>query len=336
MNKKLKRLAKLLSEKPLKEEADRLFLLSVEASLTYSEANFPSNYVFGSAERVKAANKAVDNIWEKLFSSYSNERNQSCILKNAALDADDVWQDIENQGTSEVDQPGPTTPLWFKVSGNKVDCNLDILWSPDQSNWMPVSMTLVSGGKWDGQSPAAANVYILGKLAKKLEASNQECKDKAAQSAAAEEEYEAISWSEERAGKWRSDSDLNEEPSSPIEPSIKEDFLPGQPEAKTHSGVDDLDSPSDSTDSAEGFRLKKGSKGKDVRRLQKALVRAGFSLPRYGVDGDYGRETRAAVISFKKKATSDGRYSGKIDQVVNLQTLELIESYSNSKKKSID
>jgi len=74
--------------------------------------------------------------------------------------------------------------------------------------------------------------------------------------------------------------------------------------------------------------LKVGSKDKRrVRRLQKALMKAGFDLPRFGADGLFGRETKSAVIKFKKKAAADGRYSGEFDEIVDNKTLELVEAY---------
>ena len=80
----------------------------------------------------------------------------------------------------------------------------------------------------------------------------------------------------------------------------------------------------------EGSTLKVGSKNKKaVRRLQKALVRARFELPRFGIDGLFGRETKSAVIAFKEKAASDGKYSGKINGIVNKETIDLIDSYAN-------
>lgn len=48
--------------------------------------------------------------------------------------------------------------------------------------------------------------------------------------------------------------------------------------------------------------LRKGTRGEAVRRMQRALVERGFSLPRYGVDGKFGTETRAAVRAFQTAA----------------------------------
>src|SRR5690554_5953623 len=45
-------------------------------------------------------------------------------------------------------------------------------------------------------------------------------------------------------------------------------------------------------------RMKLGDEGDDVRRLQLALMARGYSLPRFGADADFGRETAAAVRLF--------------------------------------
>lgn len=46
--------------------------------------------------------------------------------------------------------------------------------------------------------------------------------------------------------------------------------------------------------------LRKGSKGAAVEELQTLLIAYGYSLPRYGTDGDYGNETVSAVKEFQK------------------------------------
>lgn len=38
-----------------------------------------------------------------------------------------------------------------------------------------------------------------------------------------------------------------------------------------------------------------GSKGAEVAALQRALIAEGFALPKFGVDGDFGKETLAAL-----------------------------------------
>ena len=45
--------------------------------------------------------------------------------------------------------------------------------------------------------------------------------------------------------------------------------------------------------------LRKGAKGENVIRMQQALTDAGFSLPKYGIDGSFGRETLAALKAFQ-------------------------------------
>lgn len=46
--------------------------------------------------------------------------------------------------------------------------------------------------------------------------------------------------------------------------------------------------------------LHRGSKGTEVREMQNKLILHGFSLPRYGADGDFGAETEAAVRNFQR------------------------------------
>ena len=46
--------------------------------------------------------------------------------------------------------------------------------------------------------------------------------------------------------------------------------------------------------------LRKGAKGESVAAMQQALIRAGFSLPKYGADGKFGKETLSAVKAFQK------------------------------------
>lgn len=45
--------------------------------------------------------------------------------------------------------------------------------------------------------------------------------------------------------------------------------------------------------------IKKGMKGERVKALQLRLLALGYSLPRYGADGDFGKETLAAVKAFQ-------------------------------------
>jgi hypothetical protein len=71
----------------------------------------------------------------------------------------------------------------------------------------------------------------------------------------------------------------------------------------------------------------KSKSEKAVRRLQKALVKAGFDLPRFGVDGKFGRETKSAVIAFQEKAAADGAYSGQINGEMTAEALLILLSY---------
>jgi uncharacterized protein (TIGR02594 family) len=48
--------------------------------------------------------------------------------------------------------------------------------------------------------------------------------------------------------------------------------------------------------------LKRGARGAAVRALQRDLIRAGHALGRAGIDGDFGRDTEAAVKAFQRAA----------------------------------
>ncbi|MDO4384405.1 MAG: peptidoglycan-binding domain-containing protein [Clostridia bacterium] len=69
-------------------------------------------------------------------------------------------------------------------------------------------------------------------------------------------------------------------------------------------------SKAETTPTAEASRtiLKHGMKGDDVRALQQRLMELGYTLPKYGADGDYGSETVTAVKAFQadRDLTVDG------------------------------
>lgn len=69
--------------------------------------------------------------------------------------------------------------------------------------------------------------------------------------------------------------------------------------------------------------LKEGKKGEDVRILQTILMELGYALPKYGADGDYGKETADAVRAFQvdRQIGVDGRYGpvthGELMEILN-------------------
>lgn len=69
------------------------------------------------------------------------------------------------------------------------------------------------------------------------------------------------------------------------------DFIPGK----------GSDTPSGGDESKKTHpTLKKGSKGAQVTKMQKLLMKKGYKLPKYGADGDFGNETLTAVKQFQK------------------------------------
>jgi peptidoglycan hydrolase-like protein with peptidoglycan-binding domain len=64
--------------------------------------------------------------------------------------------------------------------------------------------------------------------------------------------------------------------------------------------------------------LRFGNRGSAVRTLQQALVDAGFLLPRFGVDGIFGAETKTAVEEFQR---ASGLTGANIDGIVGPTTM---------------
>ena len=67
----------------------------------------------------------------------------------------------------------------------------------------------------------------------------------------------------------------------------------------------DEEVPATTTTQKEGFevnmnKLEKGSKGKQVKTLQALLIGYGYDCGKYGVDGDFGSATQAAVKKYQK------------------------------------
>lgn len=66
-----------------------------------------------------------------------------------------------------------------------------------------------------------------------------------------------------------------------------------------------------------------GAKGKHVRLIQQALIDAGFPLPRFGVDGVFKSETKAAVKAFQKQS---GLEAAQQDGEVGPNTMSRLDS----------
>ncbi len=85
-----------------------------------------------------------------------------------------------------------------------------------------------------------------------------------------------------------------------------------------------------------GTILKKGSSGSKVRALQKRLIAAGFSLPKYGADGSYGDETVQAVKALQKNAgiAEDGIYGPATEKALAAIEAKKKKPSSSGKKSS--
>jgi len=72
--------------------------------------------------------------------------------------------------------------------------------------------------------------------------------------------------------------------------------------------------------------LKRGSKGEKVKELQNLLLKLGYQLPKFGADGDFGKETEAAVKQFQRD------WGLKEDGVVGEKTQELLTTVPEKPK----
>lgn len=70
--------------------------------------------------------------------------------------------------------------------------------------------------------------------------------------------------------------------------------------------------------------LTTGSSGEAVRKIQQALIDAGFPLPKFGVDGMFGSETGAALRAFQAGAGI------KIDGIVGPETMQSFDARFSS------
>lgn len=66
--------------------------------------------------------------------------------------------------------------------------------------------------------------------------------------------------------------------------------------------------------------IRKGSKGAEVKQAQELLMAAGYALPKYGADGDFGSETVTAVKDFQRA------HGLEADGIIGTQTWAALEA----------
>lgn len=73
-----------------------------------------------------------------------------------------------------------------------------------------------------------------------------------------------------------------------------------QIDINAHSGVPNKKGTYDSTDTPTARNIKQGSRGEDVKTLQKMLIGAGYDCGKTGADGICGKNTVAAIKAYQK------------------------------------
>jgi len=76
--------------------------------------------------------------------------------------------------------------------------------------------------------------------------------------------------------------------------------------------------------------VKQGGRGVDVTKVQQALIDLGYKLPKYGVDGKFEGETKAAVLKFQTDQTLPK--TGKLDK----DTLDRLNALYDTRQPYID
>ncbi|UPT53427.1 hypothetical protein [Synechococcus phage Ssp-JY39] len=84
--------------------------------------------------------------------------------------------------------------------------------------------------------------------------------------------------------------------------------------------------------------LKRGSRGAAVRDLQTMLIKAGYPLPRFGADGDFGDETEDAVRAFQRKfeLVPDGKVGPQSRTALKQATTPVLPGRAEPNKSAIN
>lgn len=101
-----------------------------------------------------------------------------------------------------------------------------------------------------------------------------------------------------------------------------EDLQAERPENPQFKGNPPLEKANDNQ-----MLISTGQKGQYVAELQQGLLEAGQSLPKFGADGDFGSETRNAVIGFQTENSLN-----KIDGLVGPETMGTLDNVLVEKK----
>lgn len=78
-----------------------------------------------------------------------------------------------------------------------------------------------------------------------------------------------------------------------------------EPEPQPEQPVSDPGTPSSDTFTLRFRILHKGCKGEDVRALQRQLKHLGFDVGPCGLDGDFGSDTKAALVAYQRSVRLD-------------------------------
>jgi Domain of unknown function (DUF4157)/Putative peptidoglycan binding domain len=76
--------------------------------------------------------------------------------------------------------------------------------------------------------------------------------------------------------------------------------------------------------------IKKPDNGPHVKLLQESLLAMGYALPAFGADGDFGDETKAAILQFQRDAGAKD-----IDGIVGPETMALFDQHDPTRPRGV-
>ncbi|MFC0273833.1 peptidoglycan-binding protein [Metabacillus herbersteinensis] len=104
----------------------------------------------------------------------------------------------------------------------------------------------------------------------------------------------------------------------------------GESSPPSTGGTQTVTRPSEVKSTTVKLPIREGDTGAFVRDTQRELISAGFSLPRFGADGQFGEETENAVMRFQK------RYNLLVDGLVGPQTLNKLQEVNQQRRSGSD
>ena len=112
-------------------------------------------------------------------------------------------------------------------------------------------------------------------------------------------------------------------PSVSSEPSERVEITRWKDDVEKEKAESTSESTSAPTKSTPPITVTEGD-ADNIKKIQLALIAEGFSLPRYGADGDFGKETKNALEAYKKREAIAGNFYETIDEELTPTVVKML------------